>query len=250
MKSKKCKKCDVEKSIEEFGKQSSRKDGRVSFCKNCVKEKYKNTVSIYLKKTKNKSAESRKRWRDKNIDIVRAKDRERYKKEKEKRKLYHKEYYKENKEEISSKAKIYWNNNKDKISKKHNEYHKNRMKTDPKYKLDMYASYVLRDAITGRRLRTKWKTYFNYTIKELKDHLESKFKDGMTWENYGLKGWVVDHTIAKKYFIYESVDNKSFTACWALSNLQPLWYRENLEKRDKLEMTQEVKEFLESVNHV
>src|ERR1039458_9995723 len=31
------------------------------------------------------------------------------------------------------------------------------------------------------------------SIEELKQHLESKFKFGMTWKNWGVKGWHIDH---------------------------------------------------------
>ena len=33
------------------------------------------------------------------------------------------------------------------------------------------------------------------SISHLRTHLESKFKKGMNWENYGLYGWHIDHII-------------------------------------------------------
>jgi len=30
-------------------------------------------------------------------------------------------------------------------------------------------------------------------IDHVKKHLESLFKEGMTWENYGINGWHIDH---------------------------------------------------------
>ena len=63
-----------------------------------------------------------------------------------------------------------------------------------------------------------------YSALDLKNHLESLFKVGMTWDNYG--EWVVDHIYPLSRFDKDtppSVVN-------ALSNLQPLWWNENSKK--------------------
>ena len=54
---------------------------------------------------------------------------------------------------------------------------------------------ALKAVLKGRRVKKSgvWK-FVNYTPAELKEHLESKFKDGMTWKNYGEK-WQIDHVI-------------------------------------------------------
>ena len=69
----------------------------------------------------------------------------------------------------------------------------------------------------GRR----WEALVGYTLKELMAHLETQFKEGMTWDNYG-SHWHIDHIRPKSWFIYESVNDEQFKQCWALSNLQPL----------------------------
>jgi len=72
------------------------------------------------------------------------------------------------------------------------------------------------------------------SAQELKIWIESKFKPGMTWENYGLHGWHIDHIIP-------CVSFKDFTkietqrACFNYKNLQPLWAAENLMKSSKME---------------
>jgi 5-methylcytosine-specific restriction endonuclease McrA len=50
----------------------------------------------------------------------------------------------------------------------------------------------------------------------------------MTWENFG--DWHVDHRVPLASFNYASADDPEFRAAWALTNLQPLWKRENLRK--------------------
>ncbi len=69
--------------------------------------------------------------------------------------------------------------------------------------------------------------YLGCTISELKAHLESKFKEGMNWNNYG-KGWHIDHIKAcAKFNLEKEVDRKK---CFHFSNLQPLWASNNLSK--------------------
>lgn len=78
-----------------------------------------------------------------------------------------------------------------------------------------------------------WQNLVDYDREDLKEHLENQFKDGMTWDNYGLYGWHIDHIIPKSYFKYDNPEDKEFQKCWALENLQPLWAKENLRKADK-----------------
>ena len=51
-----------------------------------------------------------------------------------------------------------------------------------------------------------------YTPEELISHLEKQFKDGMTWDNYGIKGWHIDHIIpcCKFDLTLESEQRKCF----------------------------------------
>ena len=72
-----------------------------------------------------------------------------------------------------------------------------------------------------------------YRSNELKEHMESLFVPGMSWENVGL--WHVDHRTPLSAFQYSSSDDPAFKECWALSNLQPLWARENMSKGARLE---------------
>jgi hypothetical protein len=74
---------------------------------------------------------------------------------------------------------------------------------------------------------------FNYSIEQLKSHLESKFQLGMTWDNYGQ--WHIDHIKPESWFKYDSIDDESFKKCWSLDNLQPMWAIENIKKSNKYE---------------
>jgi hypothetical protein len=71
-----------------------------------------------------------------------------------------------------------------------------------------------------------------YSCENLMIHLESKFKTGMNWDNYG-KYWHVDHKMPASWFIYENAESDEFKKCWALSNLQPLEAHNNIKKNNK-----------------
>jgi hypothetical protein len=68
-----------------------------------------------------------------------------------------------------------------------------------------------------------------YTTEDLRQHLESKFLEGMCWENYG--EWHVDHIKPISAFAREGIT--SIKEINALTNLQPLWASENLSKGDR-----------------
>ena len=72
-----------------------------------------------------------------------------------------------------------------------------------------------------------------YSIPELKQSLESKFQLGMTWDNYGLYGWHIDHIIPDSWFTYKSYQDIDFQKSWALENLQPMWAHDNLIKSNR-----------------
>lgn len=68
------------------------------------------------------------------------------------------------------------------------------------------------------------------TFEELKYHLESKFTEGMSWDNYGKFGWHIDH-------IFPLSLAKSSEELYKLSNyknLQPLWAIDNIKKSNKI----------------
>lgn len=86
----------------------------------------------------------------------------------------------------------------------------------------------------------KWSNYVDYSLSDLKKHLESKFTDGMTWKNHGVSGWHIDHIRPLCSFRYTDFDNE-FKKCWDINNLQPLWAKDNAYKGRKHEKTSEVK---------
>ena len=64
---------------------------------------------------------------------------------------------------------------------------------------------------------------------DLRKHLESKFRDGMTWQNYG-KHWHIDHIVP----LISSKSVKQIKRLCHWTNLQPLTAFENISKGSKL----------------
>lgn len=69
-----------------------------------------------------------------------------------------------------------------------------------------------------------------YTLSELMQHLECRFLPGMTWDNYGLYGWHIDHIKPLASFTFDTPNHPAFREAWSLSNLQPLWAKDNWRK--------------------
>ena len=111
----------------------------------------------------------------------------------------------------------------------------NMVKSDKKLRSSFNYSMrkALKAVLQGRRVKKSgvWK-FVNYTPAELKEHLESKFKDGMTWKNYGEK-WQIDHVIPQAALPYKDAHCKNFKKCWDLKNLAPLPRSENSSKSSK-----------------
>lgn len=64
------------------------------------------------------------------------------------------------------------------------------------------------------------------TKEEFLQHLESQFKPGMTWENYG--EWHVDHV--QPLCSFDLTDEEQLKKASHYTNLRPLWSYENAEK--------------------
>lgn len=86
--------------------------------------------------------------------------------------------------------------------------------------------------LKGKKNGRKWESLAGYTLKELMDHIENLFQPGMTWDNYGT--WHLDHVIPRVAFFYTEAEDNDFKRCWALDNLQPLWWQDNCRKHSKI----------------
>ena len=109
------------------------------------------------------------------------------------------------------------------------KYHK-REKSNPEYILKR----ILRTSIGHIISRSPKRSHFfcNYTPFEFKERIQSLFKEGMNWDNWGM--WHVDHIKPLSSFNFLDKDGSIITSevikANSLENLQPLWACENLKK--------------------
>ena len=235
-----CKCCNIEKDILDFSKNKSSKDGLQFFCKLCGNAANKRSRD---KKGPEEKSEARKEMYNKNKERELRKNKEWKEKNSSRYKAKSKEHYQINKKEINLKRKI-------------------RSQNNCKIRVDSSMRKSIRLALNGKKAGQSWKYLAGYSVEELTIYLESKFTKNMSWENYGKNGWEIDHIIPKMFFIYDSPNNPSFKACWALKNLQPLWatteiaisygesnnYIGNREKGNRIIITKEIQDLLDSVN--
>lgn len=118
--------------------------------------------------------------------------------------------------------------NRKKLNEKHLIYEKNRKLTDPQFKLIKTLRSRLASVIKRQNISKSNSTIdlLGCSVSFLKEYLESKFKEGMTWENHG--EWHIDHI--RPCASFNLLDEEEKKKCFHYTNLQPLWAYENLSK--------------------
>lgn len=111
-----------------------------------------------------------------------------------------------------------------------NEYRKKRRESDPNYRFACALRNRIKEAFRKQYGNKSHKTValLGCTIEECRIYIELLWKPGMTWQNYGLRGWHIDHI--KPCASFDLTDPDQQKACFHYSNLQPLWWWDNLSK--------------------
>jgi hypothetical protein len=97
-----------------------------------------------------------------------------------------------------------------------------------------YASSRIRNLVLksiqrmGYTKRSKTKEILGIDFNGFKNHIESKFSDGMNWDNRHL--WHIDHIIP----ISSAKSEEEVIKLNHYTNLQPLWAEDNYRKGNKL----------------
>lgn len=104
--------------------------------------------------------------------------------------------------------------------------HHIRYKNDINYKLAMSLRNRMRIAIKGNQKVGSAVKDLGCSVNELKKYLESKFTDGMTWDNWG--EWHIDHI--KPLSSFDLSEKYQYLQATHYTNLQPLWAKDNLVK--------------------
>jgi len=139
-----------------------------------------------------------------------------------------KRYRARNKARVVAKTMEWQKANPEKVRKIRQKYHHSKYqlnKDNPAWRLNRAVGHSIWRSLKDLKGGRHWELIVDFTLEQLTTRLESMFRPGMCWSNYGM-GWEVDHIkpIAKCI---------SFQEAWALDNLQPLPCSENRSKQDK-----------------
>jgi hypothetical protein len=153
---------------------------------------------------------------------------------------YNKKWFAENSEYIKKFMSDYYFNNKDSITAKNKEriqknpeYYEQRRRessdrymekyyTDPRVRIRHAVSNTFARIAAGKIARTE--ELLGCTLEEAKDHIESQFVDGMSWNNYG--EWHIDHVRPVASIDPNCEEDLKFVC--NIHNLQPLWAKDNI----------------------
>ena len=247
-----CSKCKVEKDESEFSKNKSSADSLNSRCRSCAKdyrEKNKDKLSAYYKdyhaKNRDRILTRQKEYYEENKEELSVQRKEHYEENKDKILIRHRNYRGENKDKLLAYHKEYYKRNRDRLSVQHKRYGKeNRLNRNARrqhrYKIDLgYRTLQLlrrrqQEALYGKRKPTSFIRALGCTWEVFRPYIESKFKEGMTWDNHGFFGWHYDHVKPLSSFS-NLEDIEQYKQAFHYTNLQPLWWYENLAKGDKLD---------------
>lgn len=199
---KKCNICNQIKPITSFHKGKGYKAGVRPYCKECI---HKIKINYYFKHKKS----------------ISKRQRQYYIKHKEKILEYHKNYRIINKEKRKDTIK----RSDIKCQERINKY-----KNQAYVKIAHRLRNRIRLVLIGISKSASTLNLLGCSFKFLKKHLESQFTEGMTWENYGIGGWEIDHILPCARFNLNKIEEQK--RCFHYSNLQPLWYYENRAKNN------------------
>jgi hypothetical protein len=238
---KRCRKCqqDFPANTDWFNKKL---DGLTAWCRSCRSADRKATyaanaeqinAAVRAKRSDETRAQDRKRyaenpekkrasvlaWRNANPEKCRLIDQRQYEKFQDRKKKQAAEWSQKNKKRVQENMRAWFSQ---------------KQATDPRYRLANSISSYVYWCLKNKKNGKKTADILGYTIEELQTHLERQFQPGMSWNNYGQ--WHVDHIVPVAAFSFSSHEDENFKACWAITNLRPLWAAENLRKRNRREL--------------
>lgn len=114
------------------------------------------------------------------------------------------------------------------------EYQKRRRQESAAAAINARMSAGIKNSLASGKQGRSWEALVGFTVADLMAHLEAQFVRGMGWHNRG--EWHIDHIRPLCSFEFQTPDCPQFREAWTLSNLRPLWARDNLRKGGRLDL--------------
>jgi len=148
-----CKRCNIEKSLDQYCKRKEEKDGMHRYCKGCMNGEFKD----YYKKVKPEHNTRTSKW------------------------------HKANKDHHNKLMKSHYHSNKD----YYREWNRTKYSTDILFRLRHTINALINHHLKEGKSQSSI-DYLGCTIQEYKIYLEPMFQPEMNWDNYG-SYWEIDH---------------------------------------------------------
>jgi hypothetical protein len=225
----------VVKGLFFFNQQRARQFWMIEEQFNIKQAKVKQACKDWKKENRKRVKDYNKQYREENNHWILPQQREYKVLNKEKCEAKMHEWWLANRHIKNEKNRIFMNEySKTAKGKTYAKNYRETKKDDPKWLLRKNLADRIREAVKNKYTKKAYKSMklLGCTIENVRDHLESQFTDGMSWENYGRGGWHIDHIIPCALFDLSKPSHQK--VCFNYQNLQPLWESDNCSKGDKI----------------
>lgn len=169
-------------------------------------------------------------YSEKNSAALRASARQRYNKNRESISAASKAKYAEDPTPFLAKNKAA--RLKPGFSEKNAERVKRRKETSVQFKLSCAIRSRIKKCLSKEYRKGGTLLLLGNTVDGVKRHLESLFLPGMTWDNYGYRGWHIDHIVPLSSA--DLTNSEEVAKVCHYTNLQPLWWLDNIRKHNRI----------------
>lgn len=146
----------------------------------------------------------------------------------EKNKNYFENYRQDNKQKRAEYNAEWYQKNKNRQRQTRNKWRAKQRKDSPRYNIENALRCRIHGTIIKGSKSASTLELLGCSFEDCKKHLEAQWKEGMTWDNYGINGWHIDHI--KPCASFDLTDPKQQSECFHYTNLQPLWAVDNIKK--------------------
>ena len=147
---------------------------------------------------------------------------------KEYHKIYNKKYSQKNRDIIQIKQIEYRRKN----NARRNAILRYRLKNELNYRLKNELRSRIWNVLKNNKKCKKTMELIGCSFEYFTNYIECQFDDEMSWYNWGMKGWHLDHILPCASF--DLAKEEEQLKCFNYSNIQPLWGKINMSKGSKI----------------